>query len=487
MIARGATRIGETETTKPRGDSSKNSTDPLSIFYTHEVSDAEAVAPVPPAGVMQIVDVIRQKRDGRALDSHAIQAVIRGVTDGSVPDYQATALLMAIVWRGMSVEETAALTTAMVESGERVDLSDVPGIKVDKHSTGGVGDKTSLILAPLAAACGVTVPMMSGRGLGHTGGTLDKLESIPGFSTRLSIAEFRRALREVGCALIGQTSEVAPADRKLYALRDVTATVESIPLITASIMSKKIAEGIDGLVLDVKVGRGAFMKTRDSARALAESLVRTGREAGLRTVALLTAMDQPLGRAVGNSLEVIESLETLKGRGPKDLEELSVLLAARMVMLAGLERDPKRAETKVREQIASGAGVEKFRRIIEHQGGDPRVVDEYDRLPLAPGRFVVEAPRDGVLTGLDAERIGRASMLLGAGREQAEASVDHGVGIQLVAAAGQEVKRGQGVMELYYRETARLDAAEVLASEAIQITAGPYISTPLILETIEEN
>src|SRR6187431_1823375 len=286
---------------------------------------------------MQALDLIRRKRDGAALDREQIEYFVRTVTDGTLPDYQASALLMAIVLRGMTAEETAWLTDAMVRSGVRVDYPGLPHVAVDKHSTGGVGDKTSIILAPLAAACGAPVPMMSGRGLGHTGGTLDKLESIPGFRTGLTLEELRRGVATIGCALIGQTSDVAPADRKLYALRDVTGTVESIPLITASIMSKKIAEGIGGLVLDVKYGHGAFMKTEKDARSLARSLVDTGELAGVRTEALLTNMDAPLGRGVGNALEIIESIETLKGRGPADLESLSVEFAARMLVLSGVD------------------------------------------------------------------------------------------------------------------------------------------------------
>src|SRR5215207_7623799 len=344
---------------------------------------------------MRAADLIRQKRDGGSLDRDAIDAFVTGVTSGTMPDYQASALLMAIFLRGMSDSETAALTDAMVRSGVRMSYPDVDGVPVDKHSTGGVGDKTSLILAPLAVACGAVVPMMSGRGLGHTGGTLDKLEPIPGFRTGLSLDELRTAIRVVGCALIGQTSEIAPADKRLYALRDVTATVESIPLISASIMSKKIAEGIGGLVLDVKTGAGAFMKSLEDARALARSLVAIGGAAGVRTEALITRMDAPLGRMVGNASEVIECLEVLKGRGPDDTRELSVLLAARMLIVAGLALDEAAARARVEQAIASGAGVEMFARVIENQGGDPRVVEDYSRLPVAPDRAVVAAPATG--------------------------------------------------------------------------------------------
>ncbi|MBE3123461.1 MAG: thymidine phosphorylase, partial [Planctomycetes bacterium] len=347
---------------------------------------------------MRFVDIIRLKRDGGALERDQIEAFIAGVTDGSLPDYQVSALLMAIVWRGMSAGETAWLTDAMVRSGTRLDLSDLPGVPVDKHSTGGVGDKTSLVLAPLAAACGAIVPMMSGRGLGHTGGTLDKLEAIPGFRVGLSLDELRASLRSVGCALVGQTSEIAPADKRLYALRDVTATVESLPLITASIMSKKIAEGIGGLVLDVKVGQGAFMRTDADARRLAESLVAVGTAAGVRTEALITAMDAPLGRTVGNALEIVECTETLKGHGPADLTDLSVQLAAHMLVLAGIAPTPEDAERRVRGALASGAGLEKWREIIANQGGDPRVVDDHRLLPMAPFRHVIAASRSGFVT-----------------------------------------------------------------------------------------
>jgi pyrimidine-nucleoside phosphorylase len=433
---------------------------------------------------MRAVDVIRKKRDGQALDRAEIEAFVAGATSGAWPEYQTSALLMAVVLRGMSAEETAWLTAAMVRSGEKLDLSNLPGPKVDKHSTGGVGDKTSLVLAPLAAACGVVVPMMSGRGLGHTGGTLDKLESIPGFRVGLSLPEFRAALAQVGCALIGQTAEIAPADKKLYALRDVTATVESIPLITASIMSKKIAEGIDALVMDVKCGHGAFMKQRGDARRLAESLVAIGKANGVRTEAMLTAMDTPLGHAAGNALEVVECIETLKGRGPRDLEHLSVALAARMLRLGGVAATEAEAEHKVRAALTSGRGVEKLRQIVERQGGDPRVIDDYGRLPAAPRRHVHAADRAGHVVSLHAELIGRATMVLGAGRNRVEEAVDPAVGAVVRAKPGEAVRAGQPILELHYREAGHLDAALALVSGACVIADEPPSPQPLVMEAI---
>jgi pyrimidine-nucleoside phosphorylase len=434
---------------------------------------------------MRAVDLIRSKRDGGPLDRAALDWFVAGVTDGSVPDYQASALLMAIVLRGMTAEETAGLTDAMVRSGVRVAYPGLPRIAVDKHSTGGVGDKTSIILAPLAAACGAYVPMMSGRGLGHTGGTLDKLESIPGFTTGLALDELRRAVSTIGCALIGQTSDVAPADRKLYALRDVTGTVESIPLITASIMSKKIAEGVGGLVLDVKCGDGAFMKTEANARALAESLVATGELAGVRTEALITTMDEPLGRAVGNALEIVESIETLKGRGPATLEALSVELAGRMLVLSGIEPDLPRAEARIRAAIASGAGVEKFRQIIANQGGDPRVIDEYSRLPAAPDREIIAAPRDGIISAMRAEAVGRAAVALGAGRDRLDAAIDPAVGFMVVAPVGTVVNQGDPILEIHHRQGRGLAEARALVSSAIDVSDTPAMARPVVLDRIQ--
>ena len=430
---------------------------------------------------MRVVDIIVSKRDGRTLTREEIRFFVDGVTAGTLPDYQASALLMAIVLRGMNADETAWLTDAMVHSGVRVDLGEIAGIKVDKHSTGGVGDKTSLVLAPLAAACGVPVPMMSGRGLGHTGGTLDKLEAIPGFRVNLSLDEMKRALASVGCAMIGQTSEIAPADRKLYALRDVTGTVESIPLISASIMSKKIAEGIDALVLDVKTGSGAFMKTEADSRRLAESLVSIGNASGVTTEAIITAMDAPLGRAVGNALEVIECLDVLKGGGPPDLLEVSVELAARMLVLGKVADDFPAAEDQVRRAIRSGAGLERLRQIIEIQGGDARVVDDYRRLPHVADRHVVAAAGAGFVTALDAELIGRASVALGAGRDRVEDPVDPAVGIMVVAKPGDAVRAGDGVLEMHYRDRGRLEAAIRLAGRAVTIGDEAPAARPVIV------
>jgi pyrimidine-nucleoside phosphorylase len=372
----------------------------------------------------------------------------------------------------------------MVTSGVRVRFPPSATVPVDKHSTGGVGDKTSLILAPLAVACGAIVPMMSGRGLGHTGGTLDKLESIPGFRTGLSLEELQAAIAAIGGALVGQTAEIAPADRRLYALRDVTGTVESIPLITASILSKKIAEGIGALVLDVKTGAGAFMKTDEDARRLARSLVDIGTASGLRTEALITRMDAPLGRAIGNANEVIESLETLKGRGPADLEGLSVVLAARMLVLAGVSPDATEAEVRVRRALASGAGLDTFRRMIEHQGGDPRVVDDYTRLPVAPDEHILEAGRSGVVTGIHAEQAGLAAVALGAGRATLEDTVDHGVGITVLAPPGTPVSAGDALLLLTHRAGRGLDDALARLAAAVQIADEPVPVLPQILDEV---
>jgi pyrimidine-nucleoside phosphorylase len=432
---------------------------------------------------MRAVDIIRRKRDGGALDREQIEFFVRGVTDGTLPDYQASALLMAILLRGMTPGETAWLTDAMVRSGVKVEYPDVDGIPVDKHSTGGVGDKTSLILAPLAVACGAIVPMMSGRGLGHTGGTLDKLESIPGFRTGLSLDELRTAIATIGCALIGQTAQVAPADRMLYALRDVTGTIESVPLICASIMSKKIAEGIGGLVLDVKTGSGAFMKTLDDSRALARALVTIGEAAGVRTEALITRMDTPLGRHVGNASEVIECLEVLKGRGPADTRELSIALAARMLIVAQVDSDAAEADRRIRGALSSGAALEVLRTVIENQGGDPRVIDDYALLPAAPDEARILAPGGGYVE-LESEAVGRAAVALGAGRSKLDDVVDPGVGVEIVARTGTQVSAGDVVLLVRHRGGRGLEAARALLDGAISISGGPVTEPPLIVERV---
>ncbi len=422
---------------------------------------------------MSFVDVIAKKRDGHALSRDDISRFVAGVTTGTVPDYQASALLMAIVLRGMTDQETAWLTDAMVSSGGRVDLSDIPGVKVGKHSTGGVGDKVSIVLAPVAAACGVIVPKMSGRGLGHTGGTLDKVESIPGFRIDLGIEEFKQVLRDVGTAIIGQTGALAPADKKLYALRDVTATIESVPLISASIMSKKLAEGSNALVLDVKCGDGAFMKDVNQATLLAQSMVAIGTAAGVRTEAFITDMEAPLGRSIGNALEIVECLDVLKGAGPADLTAVVTRLASRMLILAGVEDDERIARGRVASAIGSGEALQRFARMIERQGGDPRVVDDYGRLPTAPSRHIVRAERSGFVTRMRAEALGRASNFLGAGRTRVDDPVDHAVGLVVLARPGDRVTDGDALVEIHHRDGIGLEAAAALCRGAAEIGETP--------------
>jgi pyrimidine-nucleoside phosphorylase/thymidine phosphorylase len=426
-------------------------------------------------------ELIQKKRDGAALGAGEIRALVAAYTNGEVPDYQMAAFCMAVFFRGMDDGETAALTDAMLRSGDVLDLSDISGPKVDKHSTGGVGDKVSLVLAPIAAACGVRVPMISGRGLGHTGGTLDKLESIPGFRIGLSVEEFRAVLRRTGCALIGQTERLAPADRKLYALRDVTATVESIPLIAASIMSKKLAEGIDGLVLDVKVGSGAFMKHRAAAEELARALCGIGRRFGKRVSALLTAMDEPLGRAVGNALEVKEAIEVLRGGGPHDLCEVNEVLTAEMLVVSGIAADRADGRRRVRDAVASGRAMEKLLEIAEAQGGDARSLEDPERLPRAPEITEVRAARGGFVEAIDAQGIGLAAMALGAGRARVEDRVDPAVGIVVLRKVGDAVAEGDPLVALHHGaagEPAERVAQRVLSAYRIgeeRIAPGPIV------------
>jgi len=436
---------------------------------------------------MRAVDIIRAKRDGDALSREAIEAFVKGVTDGSWPDYQASALLMAIVLKGMNTVETGWLTDAMARSGDRVDLSHIPGIKVGKHSTGGVGDKVSIVLAPLAAACGVTVPKMSGRGLGHTGGTLDKLESIPGFRVALSLDEYREMLGRIGCCLISQTATIAPADKTLYALRDVTGTIESLPLISSSVMSKKLAEGSNALVLDVKCGRGAFMQRPADARALARSLVSIGTAAGVRTEAFITRMDVPLGRAVGNALEIAECIDLLKGHGPADLADLIVRLGTRMVRLAEKAATDDEAAAMVRHALASGAGLAKLREMIAGQGGDAAVVDDPGRLPSASLTRMIAAPRAGFITSLDALLVGRAAVALGAGRDKKGDAIDLSAGILLKRTVGDAVTAGEPVLELRYNDPSRLEAAVALATQAVVVGELAPAAQPLVLGWVHDN
>jgi pyrimidine-nucleoside phosphorylase len=422
---------------------------------------------------MRPLDLIRKKRDGGELSSDEIQFLVRAYTRDEIPDYQMAAWLMAVVIRGMSRAELSALTATMLHSGEVLDLSDLPGPKVDKHSTGGVGDKTSLIIAPIAAAAGVIVPMISGRGLGHTGGTLDKLQSIPGFNINLSLSEFRRVLKACGCGLIGQTAEIAPADKKLYALRDVTSTVESPNLICASIMSKKLAEGIDGLVLDVKTGCGAFMKTDKDSVHLAELMVETGERMGKKMVALITDMDQPLGLKVGNTLEVEECIEVMKGGGPADLIEVSVELSAWMLFLAQRAPSIDQGRRLAFELIRNQSALKKFREIITQQGGDPKVIDDPARLPQAQHQTQFPSPSSGFVDFIQCEQVGVASLVLGGGREKKEDAIDPAVGLVLHKKVGDPVREGEPLCTIRYNSDARLADAQGLLRQAYHIAERP--------------
>jgi pyrimidine-nucleoside phosphorylase len=434
---------------------------------------------------MRAVDLIRRKRDSGELTSQEIQQLIAEYTRGDVPDYQMSAWLMAVVLRGMSRPEIAALTEAMLNSGRVLDFSDLAGRKVDKHSTGGVGDKTSLVIAPIVAAGGLKVPMISGRGLGHSGGTLDKLESIPGFDVNLSLEEFRRVLETCGCALIGQTAEIAPADKKIYALRDVTGTVESPALICASIMSKKLAEGIDALVLDVKTGSGAFMKNIDDAVNLADLLVETGKRMGKKVVALLTDMNQPLGRKAGNAMEVAESIEVLGGGGPADLRELCVELAAWMFLLGERVTTIDDGKKLSLDLIASGQAREKFREIVGLQGGDVGVVDDPHRLAHARQTLDVLSAAEGYVASVQCEQLGVACVVLGGGREKKEDKIDPAVGLEFHKRIGDAVERGEPLCTLHYNSDVRLVEARQLVETAYLISPEmPKLLPPLVYRVI---
>jgi len=435
---------------------------------------------------MNAIDVIAQKRDGGELSREQIEFFVQGYTRGDIPDYQAAAWLMAVYLRGMTDQETTDLTLAMAHSGDMLDLKDVAPFTVDKHSTGGVGDKVSLVVAPLVAACGMPVAKMTGRGLGFSGGTVDKLESIPGYRTDLSEAEFRAQLGEIGIVLTGQSADLAPADRKLYALRDVTATVASIPLIVSSIMSKKLAAGADAIVLDVKTGNGAFMQTQEEAEALAEAMVRLGSRAGRRVVALISDMNQPLGWAVGNALEVREAINTLHEGGPTDFREHCMVVAAEMLMLGGKAADANAALTLALETLASGAAWRKFRELVEAQGGDVRCIDEPERLPQARLIEPVPAPRSGYLASLNAAEIGRAVIELGGGREKMGDPIDHSAGVIVHYKLGDLVQKDTPLFTIHANAEAQLAAARERALAAHTFSNSPVQRLPLFYRRVAE-
>ena len=428
--------------------------------------------------------VIEKKRDGGTLDEAEIRAFIEGFTSGAIPDYQMSALAMAIFFRGMTPQETAALTDAMMRSGDLVTFDAWPRPTADKHSTGGIGDKLSLMIAPLAASAGLAVPMISGRGLGITGGTLDKLEAIPGYDARLSVDAFKRVIAEVGCSIIGQTARLAPADKKLYALRDVTGTVPSIPLITASIMSKKLAEGAETLVLDVKCGQAAFMRTVGDARALAHSLIRVGQALNRKMGAIITDMDQPLGRTAGNAVEVIEAIETLKGGGPADTRLLTLELTARMTVLSGVHADRETAYRELAQRLDDGRALEVFRRMVAAQGGDARVIDDPRALPQPGAALEVPSPQAGTVSFVDAQQIGKIVLQLGGGRKATADVIDPAAGVDRLVQAGEAVEKGQPLMRLLAKDAAVAEPLAAAAAAAVRLTQEPVPERKLILETL---
>ena len=433
---------------------------------------------------MRTVDLIHRKRDGEELAPEEIEFLIEGYTSGDIPDYQMSAFLMAVFFSGMTDREVSRLTECMLRSGDTVDLSSVPGVKVDKHSTGGVGDKTSFIVAPLAAAAGVVVPMMSGRALGHTGGTLDKLESIPGFRTDLTAEEFTGQLAQHGLAFIGQTERLAPADRKLYALRDVTGTVESIPLISSSIMSKKLAEGVDALVLDVKVGNGAFMKKQVDARRLAQTMVGIGRRLDKKVQALITDMNQPLGYAIGNALEIMEASQTLQNAGPADLTKLCLELAARMIFLGKKAATLEEARLTAEKHLVDGSAYLKLKQVVAAQGGNPQALDKFELLPNATGMREITSPRAGYVSTIYAEDIGVASNMIGAGRDKKEDAIDPAVGIILEVKVGEKVDAGSILCRLYFTKEDHVEEAANRVEDAFRISAQKPSERELILEVV---
>lgn len=433
---------------------------------------------------MRMVDLIEKKRNGGKLSREEIYFAVLGYTRGDIPDYQMSAWAMAVYFQGMTPEERAQLTMAMVDSGETIDLSGISGIKVDKHSTGGVGDKTTLIVAPMVAALGVPVAKMSGRGLGHTGGTVDKLESIPGFHVEIENKRFLELVNTNRIAVVGQSGNLTPADKKLYALRDVTATVESIPLIASSIMSKKIASGADAIVLDVKTGAGAFMKKLDDARELARTMVDIGNRVGRRTIAVISDMSQPLGLTVGNALEVREAIDTLRGGGPRDLRELCLTLGSHMAMLAGRAGSLPEARAMLEAAVASGEALATFRAFVAAQGGDAAVVDAPERLPQARFAIDVPAPEGGYVSGIVADRIGTAAMLLGAGRATKESSIDLAVGLELRAKVGDRVAKGEPLLTLHSNRD-NVDDVVAIVRAAYALSPEPVEPPPLVYEQIQ--
>jgi len=433
---------------------------------------------------MRTVDLIVRKRAAEELSPEEIAFLVDGYTSGEIPDYQMSAFLMATFFAGMTDREVSALTDCMIKSGASIDLSSIPGPKVDKHSTGGVGDKTSLITAPIAAAAGVIVPMMSGRALGHTGGTLDKLEAIPGFQTALSQDQFHSVLAQHGLAFIGQSDEIAPADKRLYALRDVTGTIESIPLIASSIMSKKVAEGIDALVLDVKVGSGAFVKKQVDARRLAQMMVGIGRRLDKKVQALITDMSQPLGYAIGNALEVMEVSQALHNEGPEDLRKLSLELAARMIFVGKITKTLPEARELAEKKLSDGSAYKKFCQVVEAQGGNPHALEKFELLPNATGMREITTQRAGYVSAIDAEYIGRASTMMGAGRQRKEDSVDPAVGVILEVKAGEKVDAGAVLCRLYYTQESTLEEAAELVEDAFRISSNKPDERELILEVV---
>lgn len=432
---------------------------------------------------MRVVDLINRKKYGQALSRDEIYFLINGYVNGTIPDYQMSAFLMAVIFQGLNSDERLAFTQAMLESGEVIDLSHIEGKLVDKHSTGGVGDKTTLVVGPIVSACGVIVPKMSGRGLGHTGGTLDKLESIPGFKINLTSEEFIKQVREIGLVVMGQTTNIAPADKKLYALRDVTGTVESVGLIASSIMSKKLASGADHIVLDVKVGKGAFMKTLDDARELAKAMVDIGNRAGKKTVAVLTNMDEPLGEMVGNSLELIEAIETLKGNGPRNFTKLCYELSSEILLITDVAKTKEEAYQKIDEVIKSQQALNKLRQMITYQHGNPQVIDDYSLFPEAQNIIKVRSLKDGYVSEINALKVGEAAMILGAGRQTINDTIDLGVGIQVIAKVGKKVRQGDVLAVIYGNGKNEEEAYQILLDNII-ITNEEVSPLDIILDIV---